>query len=219
MIRDILTPQQMQKELKKLNLSQIADKYGASKQYITQLHTEYKAAYPELFPDKTLSKEWLEEAIKTQTIYSICQQTGLSYHRVRNLIRSYGLERSTVTAQFDEKQIRQMYVYEWQSDKEIADAHGCSASLVKKFRYNHGIFKTDRLPLDKRLTRQAAEYLCDELRLSLDEICEVFNSAKRETEKVLSMYSLCASPMKDNKYCRSFSVSEIRAYIRSQFVE
>ena len=219
MIRDILTPQQMHEELKKLNLTQIAKKYGSSKQYMTQLYAEYKAGYPELFPEKTLTKEWLEEALKTQTIFSICNETGLSYHRVRNLIRKYGLERDTVTAHFDEKEIRHLYIDIWQSDKEIAEQYGCSASLVKKFRYNHGIFKTDRLPLDKRLTKSAAEYLVDELHLSLEEISEVFNSTKLETQKILSIYSICATDENNYENYRNKSISDIRTYILSHFVE
>lgn len=219
MIRDILTPQKLQEELKSHNLSQIADKYGSSKQYMTQLYAEYKSSYPELFPEKTVTKEWLEEALKTQTIFSVCNQSGLSYHRIRNLIREYGLEKNTVTAKFNENHIRHMYVELWQSDKEIAAEYGCSASLVKKFRYNHGIFKTDRLPLNKRLTEPAAEYLVNELHLSLNEICEVFNSTKLETQKVLSLYNLCATTTNDPQSCRNKSIPDIRAQILSQFVE
>lgn len=219
MIKDILTPQKMHEELKKLNLTQIAKKYGSSKQYMTQLYAEYKAGYPELFPEKTVTKEWLEEALQTQTIFAICEQTGLSYHRIRNLIRSYGLERDTVTARFDENEIRHMYVDLWQSDNEIADIYGCSASLVKKFRYNHGIFKTDRLPLDKRLTKPAAEYLVDELFLSLNEISGIFNSTKLEVQKILSKYNICPNTEENAKSCRKQSISDIRAFILSHFVE
>lgn len=219
MIRETLTPQQMHEELKKLNLTQIAKKYGSTKQYMTQLYAEYKAGYPELFPDKTISKEWLEDALQSQTIFSICSLTGLSYHRVRNLIREYGLEKNTVTSNFDEKDIRRMYIDLWQSDQEIAAQYGCSASLVKKFRYNHGIFKTDRLPLDRRLTKSAAEYLVNELRLSLDEISEVFNSTKLEAQKLLSKYNICPNTEENAKSCRNKSISDIRAYILSHFVE
>lgn len=218
-IKDILTPQKMHEELKKLNLTQIAQKYGSSKQYMTQLYAEYKASYPALFPEKTVTREWLEEALKSKSIFSICSETGLSYHRIRNLIREYGLEKDTVTARFDEKEIRRMYVELWYSDKEIADQYGCSASLVKKFRYNHGIFKTDRLPLAKRLTKPAAEYLVDELHLSLDEISEVFNSTKLEAKKILSTYSICTTDENIDDIGRNKLISDIRAYILSHFVE
>ena len=46
-IKEQLTPLVFKKESETLSLSGIARKYGVSKQYITQLHTEYKTQYPE----------------------------------------------------------------------------------------------------------------------------------------------------------------------------
>lgn len=217
-IRSILTPQKLTEELKTYNLSQIAKKYGVSKQYITQLHTEYQAFYPDLFPKKTISKEKLEKALKTQTIASLCIQTGLSYYTVRKLIRQYGLQKDTATARFDEKDIRRKYLDLWWSDAEIAETYGCSASLVKKFRYNHGILKTDRAPLAERLTRDAALYLTAERELSLSDICRVFDSTRLETEKLLGTYGVSDIPTSKTPLPTE-EIEKLRAHIRSNFVD
>ena len=50
-IKEQLTPLVFKKESETLSLSGIARKYGVSKQYITQLHTEYKTQYPELYAE------------------------------------------------------------------------------------------------------------------------------------------------------------------------
>ena len=198
-IRSILTPQKLTEELKTYNLSQIAKKYGVSKQYITQLHTEYQAFYPDLFPKKTI-------------------QTGLSYYTVRKLIRQYGLQKDTATARFDEKDIRRKYLDLWWSDAEIAETYGCSASLVKKFRYNHGILKTDRAPLAERLTRDAALYLTAERELSLSDICRVFDSTRLETEKLLGTYGVSDIPTSKTPLPTE-EIEKLRAHIRSNFVD
>lgn len=215
-IRSILTPQKLTEELKTQNLSQIAKKYGVSKQYITQLHTKYQASYPDLFPKKTISKKELEKALKTQTIASVCNQTGLSYYTVRKLIRQYGLRKDTATARFDEKDIRRKYLDLWWSDAEIAETYGCSVSLVKKFRYNRGILKTDRAPLAERLTRDAALYLTAERGLSLSDICRVFGSTRPETEKLLGTYGIPNLPTAESSLPAS-EINDIRTYIQSNF--
>lgn len=84
MLKDILTPQKLKSELEHSNLSQIAKRYGVSKQYMTQVFAEYRKQYPHLFPETYPSKEWLENALKQNTILGICNETGLSYHRIRN---------------------------------------------------------------------------------------------------------------------------------------
>ena len=82
MLKDILTPQKLKSELEHSNLSQIAKRYGVSKQYMTQVFAEYRKQYPHLFPETYPSKEWLENALKQKTILGICNETGLSYHRI-----------------------------------------------------------------------------------------------------------------------------------------
>ena len=98
MLKDILTPQKLKSELEHSNLSQIAARYGVSKQYMTQVFAEYRKQYPYLFPETCPSKEWLENALKHKTILGICNETGLSYHRIRMLIVEYGLPKNTATA-------------------------------------------------------------------------------------------------------------------------
>ena len=98
MLKDILTPQKLKSELEHANLSQIAKRYGVSKQYMTQVFAEYRKQYPHLFPETYPSKEWLENALKQKTILGICNETGLSYHRIRKLMDEYGIPKNTVTA-------------------------------------------------------------------------------------------------------------------------
>ena len=94
MLKDILTPQKLKSELEHSNLSQIAKRYGVSKQYMTQVFAEYRKQYPHLFPETYPSKEWLENALKQKTILGICNETGLSYHRIRKLMDEYGFTKT-----------------------------------------------------------------------------------------------------------------------------
>ncbi len=215
MIKDTLTPEQLQKELKKMNMVEIADKYGVTKQYISQLYTEYQSTHPELFPKKTVSEEWLRKALKTKTVLQICNDTGLSYHRIRNLIAKYGIEKDTVTAKLDEATVRRLYVTLWWPDSELAAHYGCSVSLIKQFRYENQIFKTERLPLSLRLTEKAARYLSEKLQLSFSDICRVYDAPARDVQKLLSTYGV-DTPESDRQ---NVSINDVRAYILSEFVE
>lgn len=215
MIKDTLTPQQLKKELKKMNMVAIAEKYGVTKQYISRLYTEYQAAYPDLFPKKTVSEEWLRNAMKSKSVLEICNETGLSYHRIRNLISKYGIEKDTVTAKLDEATVRRLYVTQWWSDGELAAHYGCSASLIKQFRYSNQIFKTDRLPLTSRLTEKAARYLSEKLQLSSADISRVFDATRNEVQRLLAKYGIDA-PVESR---RNLSLEEIRQVILSEYVE
>lgn len=155
-VKDRLTPLKFKEELKTQNLVTIAKKYGVSKQYITQLHSEYKAQYPELFIEPDITEEWLEKQLEAHTILEICNMTGKSYHQIKKLMAEYGLSKPTTTANFDKDYVREQYVTFCKSDKELAKHYGCSVSLVKKFRYEHSILKTDRKPLSERLTKELA---------------------------------------------------------------
>ena len=158
-IKEQLTPSVFKKESETLSLSGIARKYGVSKQYITQLHTEYKAQYPELFAETEISPDWLKAQLNSHTILEICNMTGKSYHTIKKLMGEYGLSKPTATAAFDKDYVREQYITHCKSDKELAAHYGCSVSLVKKFRYEHAILKTDRLPLHERLTEPIARQL------------------------------------------------------------
>ncbi len=215
MIKDTLTPQQLKKELKKMNMVAIAEKYGVTKQYISRLYTEYQAAYPDLFPKKTVSEEWLRNAMKSKSVLEICNETGLSYHRIRNLISKYGIEKDTVTAKLDEATVRRLFVTQWWSDGELADRYGCSASLIKQFRYSNQIFKTDRLPLPSRLTEKAARYLSEKLQLSSADISRVFDATRNEVQRLLAEYGITPT----DKDSRNLLLEEIRQVILSEYVE
>ena len=191
-IKEQLTPSVFKKESETLSLSDIARKYGVSKQYITQLHTEYKAQYPELFTETEISPDWLKAQLNSRTILEICNMTGKSYHTIKKLMREYGLSKPTATAAFDKDYVREQYITHCKSDKELATHYGCSVSLVKKFRYEHAILKTDRLPLHERLTEPIARRLIECDRMTLNQLSEQFDATPGEVTKVLESYGLKA---------------------------
>ena len=191
-IKKQLTPSVFKKESETLSLSDIARKYGVSKQYITQLHTEYKAQYPELFAETEISPDWLKVQLNSHTILEICNMTGKSYHTIKKLMGEYGLSKPTATAAFDKDYVREQYITHCKSDKELAAHYGCSVSLVKKFRYEHAILKTDRLPLHERLTEPIARQLLECDRMTLNQLSEQFDATPGEITKVLESYGLKA---------------------------
>lgn len=189
-IKEQLTPSVFKKESETLSLSDIARKYGVSKQYITQLHTEYKAQYPELFAETEISPDWLKVQLNSHTILEICNMTGKSYHTIKKLMGEYGLSKPTATAAFDKDYVREQYITHCKSDKELAAHYGCSVSLVKKFRYEHAILKTDRLPLHERLTEPIARRLVECNHMTLNQLSEQFDATPGEITKVLENYGL-----------------------------
>lgn len=188
-VKDILTPLVFKEALKTKNLITIAKEYGVSKQYITQLYSEYKAQYPELFAEPEITAQWLTAQLENHTILEICNITGKSYHHIRNLMKQYGIQKPTATASFDEELIRKAYVDECKSDKSIALQYGCSVSLIKKFRYEHSIFKNDRKPLSERLTKELASQL---LRSgsTVAQLSKQFDATEKEVLKVLFSYGI-----------------------------
>ncbi len=188
-VRDTLTPSQFKEELKTQNLITIAKKYSVSKQYITQLYSEYKSQYPELFAEPFISAEWLEEQLEAHTILEICNMTGKSYHHIKKLMEEYGISKNTATAAFDKEYVREQYVTLCKSDKELAKHYGCSVSLVKKFRYKHSILKTDRQPLSERLTKELASKLIHD-GYSAERLSEKFDVTQKEIIRLLCSYGI-----------------------------
>ena len=189
-IKEQLTPLVFKKESETLSLSGIARKYGVSKQYITQLHTEYKTQYPELFAETEISPDWLNAQLDSHTILEICNMTGKSYHTIKKLMGEYGLSKPTATAAFDEDYVREQYITLCRSDKELAAHYDCSVSLVKKFRYEHAILKTERQPLSERLTEPIAHQLIECDRMTLEQLSEKFDATPGEITRVLKRYGL-----------------------------
>ena len=185
-VKDILTPLVFKEALKTKNLITIAKEYGVSKQYITQLYSEYKVHYPELFAEPEITAQWLTAQLENHTILEICNMTGKSYHHIHNLMKQYGLQKPTSTAAFDEELIRKAYVDECKSDRSIALQYGCS---VKKFRYEQYIFKTDRKALCERLTKDIASKLIQS-DYSVAQISEQFDATEKEVIKVLFSYGI-----------------------------
>ena len=190
MLKDILTPKVFKAELSSLNLSGIARKYGVSKQYIHQLHNEYRSLYPDMFREPEIEPDWLKEQLELHTVIEICNMTGKSYHHIRNLMRQYNLTKNTVTAAFDKEYIREQYVTLYRSDKSLAEHYGCSASLIRQFRYKHSILKSDRLPLSERLPLEEANRLIQVEGLSPSEISEKYDATSNEVIKLLNRYAI-----------------------------
>lgn len=201
-VKDTLTPARFREELKTLNLAAIARKYGVTKQYITQLHNEYKLQYPELFAEPVISSQWLKEQLESHTILEICNMTGKSYHNIRKLMAEYGIEKPTTTATLDKDYVREQYVTLYRSDKELARHYGCSVSLVKKFRYEHSIFKTDRAPLTERLSKELAIELLGNGHTA-ETLVDKFDATHKEILRLLKSYEIdislpSSAPAKDS---------------------
>ena len=188
-VKDSLTPIQLKTLLETENLITIAKKYGVSKQYISQLYSEYKAQYPELFAEEPITAEWLKEQLVSRTILDICNETGKSYHQIKKLMAEYGIEKPTTTANFDKDYVREQYVTLCKSDKELAKHYGCSVSLVKKFRYEHSILKTDRIPLGERLTRELALQLVHDGH-TIETLADKFDATQKEIIRLLYSYEI-----------------------------
>ena len=188
-IKDSLTPIQLKTLLETENLITIAKKYGVSKQYISQLYSEYKAQYPEVFAEEPITAQWLEERLKSRTILEICNETGKSYHHIKKLMVEYGIEKPTATANFDKEFVREQYVTLCKSDKELAKHYGCSVSLIKKFRYEHSILKTDRAPLAERLTKELALQLVHDGHTA-QTLAEKFDATLKEIIRLLCSYEI-----------------------------
>ena len=188
-VKDSLTPIQLKTLLETENLITIAKKYGVSKQYISQLYSEYKAQYPELFAEEPITAEWLKEQLVSRTILDICNETGKSYHQIKKLMAEYGIEKPTTTANFDKDYVREQYVTLCKSDKELAKHYCCSVSLVKKFRYEHSILKTDRIPLGERLTRELALQLVHDGH-TIETLADKFDATQKEIIRLLYSYEI-----------------------------
>jgi len=188
-VKDSLTPIQLKTLLESENLITIARKYGVSKQYISQLYSEYKAQYPEMFAEEPITAQWLREQLESRTILEICNNTGKSYHQIKKLMAEYGIEKPTATANFDKEYVREQYVTLCKSDKELAKHYGCSVSLIKKFRYEHSILKTDRAPLAERLTKDLALQLVHDGH-TVQTLAEKFDATQKEIIRLLCSYEI-----------------------------
>lgn len=188
-VKDSLTPIQLKTLLESENLITIARKYGVSKQYISQLYSEYKAQYPEMFAEEPITAQWLREQLESRTILEICNNTGKSYHQIKKLMAEYGIEKPTATANFDKEYVREQYATLCKSDKELAKHYGCSVSLIKKFRYEHSILKTDRVSLAERLTKDLALQLVHDGH-TVQTLAEKFDATQKEIIRLLCSYEI-----------------------------
>lgn len=188
-VKDSLTPIQLKTLLESENLITVARKYGVSKQYISQLYSEYKAQYPEMFAEEPITAQWLGEQLESRTILEICNDTGKSYHQIKKLMAEYGIEKPTATANFDKEYVREQYVTLCKSDKELAKHYGCSVSLIKKFRYEHSILKTDRVSLAERLTKDLALQLVHDGH-TVQTLAEKFDATQKEIIQLLCSYEI-----------------------------
>lgn len=188
-LKDTLTPKRFKRLLATHSLIDIAKKYGVSKQYISQLYAEYKEAFPSLFEEPVITKEWLAEMIETHTIKEICELTGKSYHIIRKLMAEYAIKKPTIGRHFDRDYVYEQYVIHCHSDEQIASHYGCSASLVKQFRHAQGIRYEDRVPLEERLTKELAASLIDE-GYSIEQLSQKFDATPYKIKRVLLSHNL-----------------------------
>ncbi len=190
MIKDTLTPLVLKAELTELNLSQIARKYGVSKQHINHIYKEYRLRYPEMFAEREIKPDWLKAQLENHTVKEICDKTGTTYYRIRNLMKQYGLTKNTITTSFDKDYIREQYELICRSDQSLADEFGCSEGLIRKYRHKYSILKAHRPPLSERLPAETAKQLVQSEKLSVQEISKKYDATANEVMKLLKNYSI-----------------------------
>lgn len=96
-------------------------------------------------------KEWLQNELKTKTLYQICRETETSFSVINRLIRIYGIERKPMLKDvLTYEVLYSLFVEQHLTDAQISQRYHCSIETVKKLRAKYNITnesRTDRLPV------------------------------------------------------------------------
>lgn len=139
-----------------------------------------------------LTKEWLEEKIISHSIIEIANITGMRYRQIQYLLTKYGLSVRESNNAFlpKEEQLRQLYVEEKMTDRQIADQFGTSISTIKNLRYKYGIMKTDRISIDQIMTKELFHRLYVQLNISMIQIAQLFDVSRPTIVQFKEQYSV-----------------------------
>ncbi len=96
-------------------------------------------------------KEWLQNELKTKSIYQICKETETSFTAINRLITIYGIERKPKLKDILTSEVLySLFVEQQLTDAKISKRYMCSIETVKKLRAKHNITyesRIDRLPV------------------------------------------------------------------------
>lgn len=96
-------------------------------------------------------KEWLQNELKTKSVYQICKETKTSFTAINRLIKIYGIEQKPKLKDLLTSEVLySLFVEQQLTDAKISKRYLCSIETVKKLRAKHNITyesRTDRLPV------------------------------------------------------------------------
>ncbi len=96
-------------------------------------------------------KEWLQNELKTKSVYQICKETKTSFTAINRLIKIYGIERKQKLKDILTSEVLySLFVEQQLTDAKISKRYLCSIETIKKLRAKHNITyesRTDRLPV------------------------------------------------------------------------
>ncbi len=166
-----------------LSIPEISEELSLPINDTEELVFELCRLYPdECSIDRYLTKEWLSEKIKTNTIMAIANITRQKFRRIQYLLSKYNIsvKREPSTELPDRDTLYAMYITRRMSDGKIAKQYGVPVYIIKNLRYRLGILKTERTPIEDILTREFFHRLYVEFG-----ICIVKIAALLDTNRVL----------------------------------
>lgn len=140
-----------------------------------------------------LTKEWLEEKRQEHSIFGIANITGLTYRQVQYLLGKHGITlRERIDASLpSEAELRNLFLVEKLTDREIGDKYGVRFHTIKNLRYKYGIMKSERVPLNEVLTLSFFHRLHVKLDISMFQLASLFGTNRPVIAQIKS--NLCAT--------------------------
>ncbi len=193
-----MTNKSVETTVKKLMLQnksfkEISESLNISLREVEEIGFQLCIDNPDKLPiDSFLTKEWLEEKIKTCSIIEIANITHQKFRRIQYLLLTkYKItaRREPTTILPNKDTLTEMYVTQRMSDGKIAKEYNVSVHTIKNLRYRLGIFKTDRILIEDVLTREFFYRLHVELGISVLKIAEILNTNRKVVTTLKDEYA------------------------------
>ncbi len=177
---------------KDLSIAKISEKLSLPSVQTEELVFALCHQYPDEFPiDRFLTKEWLTEKVKTDSIIEIANITQQKYRRIQYLLSKYkiSVNRKPTAPLPSEKTLRELYIDKRMSDGKIAGDYGVPTYIIKNLRYRLGIFKTDRTPIEEILTRDFFHRLYVEFGICVVKIATLLDTNRALVTELKEAYT------------------------------
>lgn len=127
-----------------------------------------------------LTAEWLKEKLQEHSIFGIANITGLKYRKVQYYLGKHGitLRQRIDTSRPSEDDLRNLFLVEKLTDRQIGDKYGLPFHAIKNMRYKYGIMKSDRDPIDETLTLSFFHRLYVTLEISMVQLASLFGTSR-----------------------------------------